>query len=58
MIRSLTPLKKNQKQTIASGTFCCVVLSGQQLHGRNEESSDKYRTYGFSIFLFVISQLV
>lgn len=58
MIHSLTSLKKNQKQTTASGTFRCVLLSGQQLHGRNEESSDKYRTYGFSIFLFVFSQLV
>lgn len=49
MIHSLTLLSKNQKQTTASGTFFCVVLSGEQLHGRKEESLDKYRAYGLSI---------
>lgn len=61
MIHSLTSLSKNKKQTIASGTFPCVVLSGEQLHGRKEESLDKYSAYGFSIFPFkhtVISQVL
>lgn len=51
MIHSLTLLSKNQKQTTASGTFSCVVLSGEQLHGRKEESLDKYRAHGLSIFM-------